>query len=286
MGRSSTLRPPSSGLTYREARELCNELMTRVQVSTRTYRWRRYDDVFSSGEAVNALLSFQQAQLTKLAENEAQAASQLQTLMDFGFIGRVSKKNDELTGLNEKHANVIKVTNHTYYRFRKQELSSWQLRVEVLEVRSSAGVAESGSVRLGVAGQAHDLSVKRISTERIATYAPESSSGDAFLCGVDFERDDGRDLGVPYGAFDSCPSDEVVGGFFFAEEAIRCSAQACGRLRLREGSACRAGVGCVAVRVEEGRHGPAEGAAAVGRRRAGAGRRDGRGPADGLRTCE
>ena len=46
MGRSSTLRPPSSGLTYREARELCNELMTRVQVSTRTYRWRRYDDVF------------------------------------------------------------------------------------------------------------------------------------------------------------------------------------------------------------------------------------------------
>ena len=83
--------------------------MTRVQVSTRTYRWRRYDDVFSSGEAVNALLSFQQAQLTKLAENEAQAASQLQTLMDYGFIGRVSKKNDELTGLNEKHANVIKV---------------------------------------------------------------------------------------------------------------------------------------------------------------------------------
>ena len=134
MGRSSTLRPPSSGLTYREARELCNELMTRVQVSTRTYRWRRYDDVFSSGEAVNALLSFQQAQLTKLAESEAQAASQLQTLMDYGFIGRVSKKNDELTGLNEKHANVIKVTNHTYYRFRKQELSSWQLRVEVLEV--------------------------------------------------------------------------------------------------------------------------------------------------------
>ena len=196
MGRSSTLRPPSSGLTYREARELCNELMTRVQVSTRTYRWRRYDDVFSSGEAVNALLSFQQAQLTKLAENEAQAASQLQTLMDYGFIGRVSKKNDELTGLNEKHANVIKVTNHTYYRFRKQELSSWQLRVEVLEVRSSAGVAESGSVRLGVAGQAHDLSVKRISTERIATYAPESSSGDAFVGGVDFERDDGRDLGV------------------------------------------------------------------------------------------
>ena len=56
MGRSSTLRPPSSGLTYREAREFCNELMTRVQVSTRTYRWRRYDDVFSSGEAVNALL--------------------------------------------------------------------------------------------------------------------------------------------------------------------------------------------------------------------------------------
>ena len=224
MGRSSTLRPPSSGLTYREARELCNELMTRVQVSTRTYRWRRYDDVFSSGEAVNALLSFQRAQLTKLAENEAQAASQLQTLMDFGFIGRVSKKNDELTGLNEKHANVIKVTNHTYYRFRKQELSSWQLRVEVLEVRSSAGVAESGSVRLGVAGQAHDLSVKRISTERIATYAPESSSGDAFVGGVDFERDDGRDLGVPYGAFircDSLPSDEVVGGFFFAEEAIR-----------------------------------------------------------------
>ena len=109
MGRSSTLRPPSSGLTYREARELCNELMTRVQVSTRTYRWRRYDDVFSSGEAVNALLSFQQAQLAKLAENEAQAASQLQTLMDYGFIGRVSKKNDELTGLNEKHANVIKV---------------------------------------------------------------------------------------------------------------------------------------------------------------------------------
>ena len=116
--------------------------------------------------------------------------------MDYGFIGRVSKKNDELTGLNEKHANVIKVTNHTYYRFRKQELSSWQLRVEVLEVRSSAGVAESGSVRLGVAGQAHDLSVKRISTERIATYAPESSSGDAFVGGVDFERDDGRDLGV------------------------------------------------------------------------------------------
>ena len=217
MGRSSTLRPPSSGLTYREARELCNELMTRVQVSTRTYRWRRYDDVFSSGEAVNALLSFQQAQLTKLAENEAQAASQLQTLMDCGFIGRVSKKNDELTGLNEKHANVIKVTNHTYYRFRKQELSSWQLRVEVLEVRSSAGVAESGSVRLAVAGQAHDLSVKRISTERIATYAPESSSGDAFAGGVDFERDDGRDLGVPYGAFircDSLPSDEVVGRFF------------------------------------------------------------------------
>ena len=63
--------------------------------------------------------------------------------------------------------------------------------------------------------------MKRISTERIATYAPESSSGDAFVGGVDFERDDGRDLGVPCGAFDSLPSDEVVGGFFFAEEAIR-----------------------------------------------------------------
>lgn len=197
MGRSGTLRPPSSGLTYREARELCNELMARVTVSTRTYRWRRYDDVFSSGEAVAAL---QKDDTKRLAQNEAQATAQLQTLMDHGFIGRVSKKNDELTGLNEKHAHIIKVSSHTYYRFRKQELSSWQLRVEVLEVRSSAGAIESGSVRLGVAGQAHDLSVKRTGVqERTVRYAPESSAGDAFVGGVDFERDDGLTVDCAFG---------------------------------------------------------------------------------------
>ena len=79
--------------------------------------------------------------------------------------------------------------------------------------------SQDQSRQFGVAGQAHDLSVKRISTERIATYAPESSSGDAFVGGVDFERDDGRDLGVPRrclhsSRYDSLPSDEVVGGLF------------------------------------------------------------------------
>ena len=39
-------------------------------------------------------------------------------------------------------------------------------------------------------------------------------------------------LGVPYGAFircDSCPSDEVAGGFFFAEEAVRTVSVRAGR---------------------------------------------------------
>ena len=124
-------------------------------------------------------------------------------------------------------------------------------------------------MRLGVAGQAHDLSVKRISTERIATYAPESSSGDAFAGGVDFERDDGRDLGVPSCCGVFTPSTRVVSirrgrwWFIFRRgHSDRVDGNAprrlAGRLRLREGAACRAGVGCVALCVEEGRHGPAQ----------------------------
>ena len=38
-------------LSYREAQELCTELTRLVTVSTRTYRWRRYDDVRCSASA-------------------------------------------------------------------------------------------------------------------------------------------------------------------------------------------------------------------------------------------
>ena len=95
---------------------------------------------------------------------------------------------------------------HTYYRFRKQELSTWELRVEVLEVRAAGGEHESGGVRLAAAGQAHDLGVKlagRVSGDgalRVASrYAPGSSSGDAFVAGVDLEDEDGLEVNVTFG---------------------------------------------------------------------------------------
>ena len=96
--------PPRPLLTlpYGEARSITSELMRRVKVSTRTYRWRRYDDVFTSEEAVAALCP--SPGRGGLCRDAADATAALQALLDHGFIGRVSKKNDELTGLNELHA--------------------------------------------------------------------------------------------------------------------------------------------------------------------------------------
>ena len=185
--------------------------MRLVNVSTRTYRWRRYDDVFSSGEAV-AALSRGAGGAPGLLPDAAAAEVALQAMMDYGFISRVSKKNDELLGLNEAHATVFKVSDHTYYRFKLRELSTWRLRVEVLEVRCSTGdLADSGMVTMKAAGVSHDVAIKQSARRRAGSgaadatpprpgddgddgdgegrsYAPVSSSGDAFVCGLDEEE--------------------------------------------------------------------------------------------------
>ena len=108
-------RPPSSGLTYREARELCNELMTRVQVSTRTYRWRRYDDVFRRSGQRLAILPAGPAHEARRERGPGRVAAP--DADGLRVYWSSLQENDELTGLNEKHANVIKVTNHTYHGF-------------------------------------------------------------------------------------------------------------------------------------------------------------------------
>ena len=62
------------------------------------------------------------------------------------------------------------------------------------------------------------VSCKRETVFRYDDTNPEAETKEFIAC----------DLRVPYGAFigcDSCPSHDAGGRFFFAEEAIRCSAQ-------------------------------------------------------------
>ncbi|KAH8059912.1 hypothetical protein JL720_13722 [Aureococcus anophagefferens] len=140
--------------------------MRLVNVSTRTYRWRRYDDVFSSGEAV-AALSRGAGGAPGLLPDAAAAEVALQAMMDYGFISRVSKKNDELLGLNEAHATVFKAAGVSH-------------DVAIKQRAAAVGSGAADAAATGDDGDDGDGEGR--------SYAPVSSSGDAFVCGLNEEE--------------------------------------------------------------------------------------------------
>ncbi|KAJ8603768.1 hypothetical protein CTAYLR_000320, partial [Chrysophaeum taylorii] len=165
-------------LVYETVRSKASQLAKSIDVGLRSWRGKQYEEVFDSSTAVRNLCRF------KICADVAEALDTMQAMLSFGFIERMSKRSDQVTGLSWRHATLVKISYHTFYRFNLREIGKWQLYVEVLGVR---GVAEgaNATVTLAAAGQSRSVALRPASGSD--ALVPASPDGDRFVCGFEDE---------------------------------------------------------------------------------------------------